>query len=81
MQKLVADLQEGDLVDLEGDPYADPRRDHPEFEFEYQEVLTVEQETPECVAVGFDFDVIGFPTNHVLTVMERDDESAESDSR
>lgn len=63
------DVKEGDLVDLEGDTYADPDRDHPAFESEFQTVMEVEHETPECVAIGFDgFDVVGFPVDHVLKV-------------
>jgi hypothetical protein len=74
----VQDLREGDMVDLEGDPYADAETDcedcqtiHDMFAYEFSIVFSVEQETPECVAVGFDHDVVGFPTNHTLFVVSR----------
>jgi hypothetical protein len=65
----VSELRVGDLVDLEGDPYADPRRDPMNcFEFELAEVASVERETADCVAVGFEgFDVVGFPPHHIVT--------------
>lgn len=67
-----ADLSIGDAVDLEGDVFADPLRANPTFEFEYAEVCDVIHETPQCVAIGFEgFDVVGFPPNHVLTVLRR----------
>ena len=63
----VTDLREGDRVDLEGDPFADPRRDNIIAEYEYVEVAGIEQETPGCVRVDFyDYDSVGFPTNHRL---------------
>lgn len=66
MKKRAADLVPGDLVDLEDDPFAP---DHPSIPYELAMVATVEQETPECVAVGFEgIDVIGFPTNHLMEV-------------
>jgi len=75
MKKRVSDLKIGDLVDLEGDRYADPNRDHISFGFEYQEVATIEHETPDCIAVGFEgFDVVGFPPWHMVKVGSRADE-------
>ena len=62
-------IQPGDLIDLEGDPFADPRRDNCFLRCELALAMEVEQETPECVAIGFEgFDVVGFPTNHMLNV-------------
>lgn len=64
----VEDLKQGDLVDLEGDVYADPENNNPMFT-EYLEVENVEIETPECVLVYFEgFDAVGFPTGHTVTV-------------
>jgi hypothetical protein len=69
----VSDLKPGDLVDLYGDPFADPdqnpRHSH---EFEYATVCEVIPETPGCVAVGFEgFDIVGFPPEHVLVFAGR----------
>jgi hypothetical protein len=71
MKKFAIDLEDGDLVDLEGDEYADPNRDHIEFECEYQVVCFHELETKDCVAIGFEgFDIVGFPPCHMLEVKE-----------
>lgn len=61
----VAELQEGDWVDLEGDRYADPERKHSELEFEFAIVGGGEQETEGCYRIDFDgFDSVGFPPDH-----------------
>lgn len=65
----VGDLREGWQVDLAGDPYADPDRDHPAFESEFETVWTAPVvESAECIAVGFGFDVVGFPPDHRVPV-------------
>lgn len=64
----VKDLRPGDLVDLKGDRFADDD-DNAALEYEYSEVLGVEQETPDCVRVDFDFDSVGFPAKHKLPVI------------
>lgn len=69
--KPVSELKPGDLVDLQGDKYADPNNDHPELEFELQVVDAVERETDTCIAIWFDdFDCVGFPPDHVVQVLE-----------
>ena len=71
MRKRIDQLNVGDLVDLEGDPYADPNHTNPAFPFEYAEVCEIERETPNCIAVGFEgFDVVGFPPDHTVEVSE-----------
>lgn len=68
----VSALREGDLVDLEGDPYAGSVHDDPDhelcliaLEFEYCVVASIERETPVCVRVDFDnWDSVGFPPLH-----------------
>lgn len=68
---MAKDVKVGDLVDLEGDPYADPDSDILYFQDQYMEVGEVDQETPECVAIGFEgFDLVGFPTDHELKVVD-----------
>lgn len=71
----VENLQEDDLVDLEGDPVADAATDDADydghrigFEFEYQRVTGVEVETPDCTVVTFEGFAVGFPPDHLLKV-------------
>lgn len=76
--KLVTELQEGDLVDLQNDPFydrptddADPDHDacRISIEFEYQTVVGTERETPGCVRVDFEGVCSGgFPPTHTLIV-------------
>jgi hypothetical protein len=64
-------LQPGDLVDLEGDPYAATQTEvwRTSDEYLYAEVIGIEQETPECIRVDFEsHPSIGFPTDHVVMV-------------
>lgn len=61
----VRDLHPGDLIDLEGDEYADPDRSRCAFQFEYAEVAEVIVETVDCIAVGIEgVDLFGFPPDH-----------------
>ena len=65
-------LKVGDYVDLEGDPIADPDRDTVAFEFEWQEVASVEQETPDCIVIGLEGSGgVGFPPNHLIKVRDQ----------
>lgn len=65
----VSELREGDLVNLQNDPYADPRGDEPTYEFELAEVVSVEYETDTCVLVGFEATgACGFPPSHEVEV-------------
>ena len=60
----------GDMIDLEGDKYADPDRGNVSLQCQYMEAALVEQETPECTVIGFEgFDRVGFPTHHKLKVV------------
>lgn len=70
------DIREGDVLDLEGDPFADcPLRDHTNtFEFEYQEVHEVTEETPNCILIGGDGWLVGFPPDHRIAVVKRTSE-------
>ena len=71
-------IQPGDLIDLEGDCFANPNGAHAQFQSELAQVSDVEiEETPcECgahkrvtVAIGFEgFDIVGFPQCHMLNV-------------
>jgi hypothetical protein len=67
MKKRIDQLLPGDLVDLEGDKFADNGQ-HPEFEFELQQVMEIEHETLNCVRVDFEGCCIGFPPEHIVEV-------------
>lgn len=62
----------GDLLDLEGDRFADPENgggvELPTnaFEFELAEVTEVELETADCVRIGGLGFCVGFPVGHML---------------
>jgi hypothetical protein len=65
-------IEPGDLIDLEGDPYADPHGDNPRFETEWIPVVRVERETPACVRLDLEAeDSYGFPAQHLIRVMRR----------
>lgn len=67
----VKDLKPGDLVDLEGDCIADPSSDKSLLANEYQEVVSIEIETPTCTLVYFSDFVSGFPPEHLVKVMKK----------
>jgi hypothetical protein len=67
--KCAAALEPGDLVDLEDDPYADPKRDHVEYQFKLATVYQAEYEAPDCVVVDFDATTVGFPPDHRVIVV------------
>lgn len=58
-----ADLRTGDLLDLEGDPIADPDGAVP-FKAEYFAVTGREMEKPDCCRVDFDDRSVRFPPDH-----------------
>lgn len=71
----VEDLKEGDLVDLSSCPFL---KNHPSAEFEYATVGFVEEETPNCILVGYDgIDHVGYPKGTELLVADRPVEDEE----
>jgi hypothetical protein len=64
-------IRVSDMVDLEGDSYADPDPtdiDSP-WQFEYGAVVSIERETPTCVRLDFhNCESVGFPPGHMLQV-------------
>jgi hypothetical protein len=65
----VEELQDGDLIDLQGDPYADvgDHADAGTFEYEVAEVVGVEFETSTCVRVDLaNLGGFGFPPGHCV---------------
>lgn len=66
----VSSLRPGDRVDLSSCPYL---HDHASAPYEYAEVVSVEQESPDCIAVGYEsIDVVGYDPNVELRVRRRD---------
>lgn len=80
-KRRVDQLRPGDRVDLEGDAIADPYEnpedsEHPEFQFEFERVLEVERETPDCIRVDFESGFsCGFPPDHLVDVDGEQDEN------
>lgn len=72
----VRDIRPGDMVDLEGDKYADPDSDPGKgFEFQYALVCEKKQETDDCIVLYFEEDSpVGFPVDHELKVGGHDKE-------
>lgn len=71
VDRRVADLAEGDLLDLESDPYADPAADDVDWLYEYGCVMATERETPDCVRVDFtNGESVGFPPDHTVKVAQ-----------
>lgn len=63
-QVTVSELREGDLVDLESCPYL---KDHPTAPFEFATVSSVENETPDCIAIGYEgIDTVGYKPSQLL---------------
>lgn len=73
----IRDLKPGDMVDLEGDPFADPGGENTTahgFDCELATVMEVDHETPACTAIGFEgFDIVGFPPDHTVPVRTDDE--------
>ena len=75
-KRRVDQLQPGDRVDLEADLFADPSwsedadtTEHPEFAFEFERVLGVERESPDCIRVDFESGFsCGFPPDHLVDI-------------
>lgn len=78
----VTELEPGDLVDLEGDPFADPGHGvDPEHDCPWQFEGAVvgdyyletpgELETPDCFRLDYQGGACGFPTQHRLPRMAR----------
>ena len=66
MTTKVRDLKEGDLVDLDNDPYF---AQHPMTEFEYAEVVEVTPETPNCTLVAYEgVGAAGYDPNHEMVL-------------
>jgi hypothetical protein len=65
------DVREGDLIDMQGDPYFPGEMTQNVAEFEYAEVSGVEWDGPDCVVVHTDQGSFGMPPNHWLKEGER----------
>lgn len=75
----VKDLEEGMMVDLADDTYADPDGDNTLLANQYVEVAEIEEETPNCFGVTFtSFECIGFPPDHKIKVVAKSLEELET---
>jgi len=61
---MVKNLKEGDLIDLEGDDFADPDKSDEMLTYEMSEVFEIEKETEFCTCVYFSNKTVGFPPEH-----------------
>ena len=61
---MVKNLKEGDLIDLEGDDFADPDKSDEMLTYEMLEVFEIEKETEFCTCVYFSNKTVGFPPEH-----------------
>ena len=50
---MVKNLKEGDLIDLEGDDFADPDKSDEMLTYEMSEVFEIEKETEFCTCLFF----------------------------
>lgn len=76
MRYRIDQLRPGYRVDLEADVFADPNysasgdpeaSEHPEWQCEYEVVLTITRETAGCILVEFESGfACGFPPDHVV---------------
>lgn len=64
------DVREFDLLDLEGDEFADPGgngiSESGDFTFEFATVEAVERETENCIRIDTDQGSYGFPPDHLI---------------
>ncbi len=65
----VEQIRPGQLVDLDGDPFADQHRDHRRYEWEFMEGLETEPESPDRIRVASQDDTVGFPSTHIVRVL------------
>lgn len=64
-----SDLEEGDLLALGGDRYADPKRTHPEFHDKSPIVQFIVRESLNSVRISTDMGDFGFPPGHRVGVV------------
>lgn len=66
----VRDLHPGDQLDLQDDDIADPDGDDTMLEHEYVTVVSLEQESPDCIRVDGENHSFGFSPDHVVKVCD-----------
>lgn len=73
-KRAVRDLTVGDRIDLEGDLFADPERDHMEYQCEYSVVCEITRETTSCTVIHCEGGPsIGFPPEHMIPYASHDE--------
>lgn len=68
----VSEVKVGDMLDLEGDPHADPGRDNIMLEHELATVLEIDHEGTGCTVLYCDGISCGFPPDHMVKLYFRD---------
>lgn len=68
IKKLVREIEVGDLVDLEGDKYADTCCD-PAIAFAFASVDEIEQDGVTCIVLHTSQGSFGFPPDHLIEWM------------
>jgi hypothetical protein len=75
--KLVEDLVPGDMIDLEGDKFADPDANNPVFDCELCIVAGSARETDTCIRIDLEgLNSVGFPPGHRVRIGGFDTEYA-----
>ena len=86
MMYMACNIRPGDVVDLAGDPFADPHKNGQRadghaygYEFEYAVVEAKRQETVNCVVLYTSHVNCGFPPRHLIPVVKRGEQGQELD--
>ncbi len=67
----VRNIRVGQRVDLDGDDFADPEGDRPEFVYEFAAVYEIEHEphdTDPCIVLHTSLGSFGFPPDHLVAI-------------
>lgn len=70
IKKFVKDVEVGDMIDLEDDPYADPEG-NVEFTFAFAGVDEVEKQDVDCIVLHTTQGSFGFPPDHLIEWKEK----------
>lgn len=70
----VSEVTVGDMLDLEGDAFADPKHDNIALEHEVAVVLEIKHKAPDCIALYCDGIACGFPPDHMVKLLGHDNE-------
>ena len=68
----VEHLREGDVIDLENDPYVGADGQDVPWQYEYAVVIGTERETANCVRIDTDEASYGMPPSHRVPLIGRE---------